>query len=152
MSDWRAGSVWKSIVAGLCGTVAHSLLMYAKSRFGLLPSFRPYETLQTVLSGVIGSDVPPIVPWAISFINGSMIIGFIFGRIYRWVPGHSGAAKGLIYGVFGWAIMGLVFFPLLGLGFFAFNIGIGISPALFSLAMLLTYSVTMGVVCDALGT
>ena len=126
--------------------------MYAKSRFGLLPSFQPYETLQTALSGILGRDVHPVIPWALSFTNGSMIIGFVFGQIYWWLPGHAGAAKGLIYGVLGWAIMGLVFFPLLGLGFFAFHVGIGISPALFSLAMLLTYSVTMGVVYDALRT
>ena len=49
-------------------------------------------------------------------------------------------------------MMGLVFFPLLGLGFFAFQVGTGISPALFSLAMLLTYSVTMGIVYDALSS
>ena len=126
--------------------------MYAKSRLGLLPSFQPYETLQTALGGIVGRDVHPAVPWALSFINGSMIVGFIFGQIYRWMPGHSGAIKGLIYGVLGWAVMGLVFYPLLGLGFFAFQVGIGIAPALFSLAMLLTYSVTMGVVFDALKT
>lgn len=151
MSNWRLRPVWKSVVAGLCGSVAHSSLMYAKSRLGLLPSFQPYESLQVALSGVVGRNIHPIVPWALSFINGSMIVGFFFGKIYRWVPGRSGAAKGLIYGVLGWAVMGLVFYPLLGLGFFAFNVGIGISPALFSLAMLLTYSVTMGVVFDALG-
>jgi hypothetical protein len=52
----------------------------------------------------------------------------------------------LIFGVLGWAIMGLLFFPLLGLGFFATQIGLGLSPALFSLAMLLAYSVVMGIV------
>jgi hypothetical protein len=150
MPNRRASPVWKSIVAGLCGSLAHSSLMYAKSRLGLLPSFQPYEALQMALAEVVGRNVHPIVPWALSFINGSMIVGFFFGKIYRWVPGRSGAAKGLIYGVLGWAVMGLVFYPLLGLGVFAFNVGIGIAPALFSLAMLLTYSVTMGVVFDAL--
>jgi hypothetical protein len=48
--------------------------------------------------------------------------------------------------------MGLVFFPLLGLGLFATGIGLGVWPALFSLAMLLTYSVVMGVVYDGLNS
>jgi hypothetical protein len=44
----------------------------------------------------------------------------------------------------------LVFFPLLGLGLFASKLDLGIWPALFSLAMLLTYSVVLGVVYAAL--
>jgi len=43
-------------------------------------------------------------------------------------------------------------FPLLGLGVFSTGIGLGVWPALFSLAMLLTYSVVMGVVYDALAS
>ena len=48
--------------------------------------------------------------------------------------------------------MGLGFFPMIGLGLFAFKVGLGVSPALFSLAMLLTYSVSMGMVYGALNT
>jgi hypothetical protein len=120
--------------------------MYLKSRTGLLPPFQPYDSLQIALSHMVGSEVHPMVPWVLSFLNGSTIVGFIFGRSYRRLPGNNGAAKGLIFGVLGWAIMGLLFFPLLGLGFFATQIGLGLSPALFSLAMLLAYSVVMGIV------
>ena len=42
--------------------------------------------------------------------------------------------------------MDLIFFPLLGLGLFATKLGLGLWPALFSLAMMLTYSVVMGTV------
>ena len=142
--------IWRAVVAGLCGSIAHSLLMYFKSWAGLLPSFQPYASLQTTLSHLTGSAIHPIVPWLLSFLNGSTIIGLAFGHLYRWLPGSAGAIKGLIYGVLGWAIMGLVFFPMIGLGFFAFQVGLGISPALFSLGMLLTYSVTLGIVYGAL--
>jgi hypothetical protein len=140
--------VWKAAVAGLCGSAAHSLLMYSKTRLGLLPSFQPYQSFQIALSRWVGGDVHPIVPWLLSFLNGAAVVGFVFGRIYRWLPGRNGAVKGLIYGVFGWAIVGLLFFPLLGLGVFA--TGLGWAPPLFSLAMLLTYSVVLGIVYDAL--
>jgi hypothetical protein len=40
----------------------------------------------------------------------------------------------------------LVFFPLLGLGPFAIQVGLGLRPALFSLFMMLTYSVALGIV------
>ena len=64
--------------------------------------------------------------------------------------GPTGAFKGAIFGVLGWAIMELLFFPLIGLGLFAFQVGLGVLPALFSLAMLLTYSIVMGIVYGAL--
>ena len=142
--------IWKSAIAGLCGSIAHSLLMYFKLRSGLLPTFQPYANLQTVLSVWIGRDVHPLVPWALSFLNGSTFVGFFFGLSYRWLPGDNGSTKGLIYGAFGWVAMGLLFFPLLGLGLFANHLGLGVWPALFSLAMLLTYSVVMGMVYSAL--
>jgi hypothetical protein len=138
--------IWKSAVAGLCGSAAHSLLMYIKARTGLLPAFQPYDSLQAALARLVGSDVHPWVPWALSFLNGSTLVGLTFGTAYRRLPGESGAAKGLMFGLIGWALMGLVFFPLLGLGLFAIQIGLGILPALFSLAMLLAYSIVLGMV------
>lgn len=143
--------IFKAIVAGLCGSVAHSLLMYFKARTGLLPSFQPYDNLQRALGGLLGREVHPIVPWALSFLNGSTLVGLAFGHAYRSLPGRTGAMKGMIFGLLGWAVMGLIFFPLIGLGVFAFKTELGIFPALFSLAMLLTYSIVLGAVYEALG-
>jgi hypothetical protein len=142
--------IWKAIVAGLCGSIAHVLLMYFKSRLELLPSFQPYDNLQTALGHLAGSAVDPRVLWVLSFLNGSTLVGLAFGYCYRWLPGRNGAIKGAAFGIVGWTIMGLAFFPAIGLGFFALKAGLGISPALFSLAMLLTYSVVMGAVYGAL--
>ncbi len=152
MSPLTGDRVWKSIVAGFSGSVAHWLLMYFKSREGLLPSFQPYRNLQATLSHLVGSAVDPMVPWALSFLNGSTLVGFAFGYSYQWLPGGNGVTKGAVYGALGWIIMGLVFFPIIDLGFFALGAGLGLSPALFSLAMLLTYSIVMGAVYDALYT
>lgn len=142
--------IWKAVVAGLSGTIAHSSLMYLKSRTGLLPTFQPYESFQIALSHLIGRDINPIIPWLLSFVNGATIIGFLFGRVYRLLPTKNGATKGLVFGLLGWAMVGLLFFPLLGLGLFATHIGLGVRPAIFSLAMLLTYSVVMGTVYASL--
>jgi len=147
-TDWLG----KSIVAGLCGTAAHSFLMFCKSRLGLLPSFQPYESLQAALNRLVGGDVPPIVAWLLSFVSGATLVGLVFARVYQLLPGLHGATKGLTFGLVGWAIMGVGFFPLLGLGLFAWNIGLGIAPALFSLAMLLTYGAIMGIVYAALNS
>ena len=142
--------LWKSAVAGLCGSLAHTLLMYLKSRYGLLPAFQPYESLQAALSRMIGSQVHPILPWVLSFLNGSTILSFAFDQLSPRLPGRSGLAKGLAFGVAGWLAMGLVFFPLIDMGLFATGLGLGMQPALFSLAMILAYSLVLGAVYGAL--
>lgn len=58
----------------------------------------------------------------------------------------------MTFGVFGWLVMGFVFFPLVGLGPFAGKLDLGVWPAVFSLAMLLAYSVVLGVVYAALNS
>ena len=128
------GWIWKSVIAGLCGTMVHSLFMYFKTRTGLLPSFQPYQAFQFALSQWVGSNVPAIVPWALSFVNGMTIL----------------AVKGLTFGLLGWVFMNLIFFPLIGLGSFAMRVGLGIKPTLLSLFMVLTYSVVLGTVYTAL--
>ena len=148
----NAGRIWRPMVAGLCGSTAHSGLMFLKSRMGWLPSFHPYEDLQEVLSELVGRSVHPAVPWVLSFVNGALLLGFVFGHTYRLLPGRSGAAKGLVFGILGWIAMGTLFFPLLGRGLFATGVGLGLAPALFSLLMLLAYSVIMGIAYSALDT
>ena len=146
VKDW----IWKSVIAGSAGTVVHFLFMHLKSWTGLLPAFQPYQSFQLALSHWVGANVPAIVPWGLSFLNGMAILGFLFARINRLLPGRNGATKGLMFGLIGWMFMGLIFFPLIGLGPFATGIGLGIGPALLSLAMVLTYSVVLGTVYVAL--
>jgi hypothetical protein len=125
--------------------------MLLKSWLGLLPNFQPYNALQQTLSKLIGSDVHPAVPWALSFLNGATVLGYLFGRIYPLLPGQSGVVKGFVFGLLGWIVMGLLFFPALGLGLFATQVGLGATPVFFSLLMLLTYSIVLGIAYSALG-
>jgi hypothetical protein len=97
-----------------------------------------------------GANVPAIVPWALSFVNGMTILGALFAWVNRLLPGRNGAFKGLTFGLLGWVLMNLIFFPLIGLGPFAIRVGLGIKPALLSLAMVLTYSIVLGTVYVAL--
>jgi hypothetical protein len=145
-----ANRIWRSLAAGLCGSAAHSGLMFLKSWMGWLPSFHPYEDLQQMLGHLVGGSVHPLVPWALSFLNGAVVLGILFGRTYRLLPGRSGAAKGFVFGVLGWIAMGVLFFPMLHQGLFATKAGLGVRPALFSLVMLLTYSIIMGIAYSAL--
>jgi hypothetical protein len=102
--------VWKAAVEGLCGSVAHTLLMLAKARLGILQAFQPYQSLQAALSGWTGPHVHAAVPWLISYLNGSTAAGFRFARLCWPLPGKSGLVKGLIAGVLGWLAMDLISF------------------------------------------
>jgi hypothetical protein len=142
--------ILRSMIAGFAGSMVHFAFMRLKMQMGLLPEFQPYQSFQIALSQWIGADVPMIVPWALSFLNGMTILGFLFARTVPLLPGRSGAAKGLSFGVIGWLFMGLIFFPAIGLGAFAVNVGLGVRPAMLSLAMLLTYSFVLGTIYVAL--
>jgi hypothetical protein len=142
--------ILRSMIAGFAGSIVHFLFMYIKSRAGLLPEFQPYQAFQAALNHWIGTNVPAIVPWALSFLNGMAILGFVFARIDRLLPGRTGAGKGVTFGCIGWVFMNLIFFPLIGLGPFAIRVTAGISPALLSFVMLQTYSIVLGAVYAAL--
>ena len=69
------------------------------------------EPLQAaLLSHFVGANVPAIVPLMLSFVNGMAILGFLFARIYQFLPGRSGVIKGLTFGLIGWVMMGLISF------------------------------------------
>lgn len=140
-----AGRIARSIAAGLCGSAAHTVLMALKAWAGWLPAFRPYDDLQALLGSLTGAAVPAVVPWALSYFNGAVVLGLLFGRVHAFLPGRSGVAKGALFGLAVWCAMGLAFFPAIGKGLFAAQTPLGLEPALFSLAMVLTYSVTLGV-------
>jgi hypothetical protein len=142
--------IWKSTISGLGGSAASTALMYFKSRAGILPSFQPYENFHVAVENLIGQDIRPEFLWLISFFNGSTAVGLVFGYLFRYLPGGSGASKGAIFGLCGWLMMNVLAFPLVGLGSFATAIGLGLWPSAFSLAMLSAYSVSMGLVYDAL--
>jgi hypothetical protein len=86
----------------------------------------------------------------LSFVNGTAVLSVLFARTNRFLPGRNGITKGVSFGLAGWALMSLIMFPLIGLGPFAVRVGLGVAPALFSLAMLLTYSIAMAAVYIAL--
>ena len=135
--------VWKSIAAGLCGSAAHTGLMALKSWARILPGFEPYSDLQALLTSLVGSSIHPVIPWVLSYFNGSVVLGFLFGQLYSRLPGRTPLAKGTVFGLAIWTVMGLMFFPIIGKGLFAMGAGLGLKPTVFSLLMVLTYSITL---------
>ena len=139
-----------ALIAGFCGTVVHSLLMLIHSRAGPLPGFQPNEDIQQAASWIIGTEVHPAVAWLLSFVNGAIIWGFVFGQAYPFLPGSRPLLKGVSFGLISWLAMGIGFFPLIDRGLFAIKLGLGIAPALLMLVALLSYSITMSFIYDLL--
>lgn len=139
-----------ALIAGFCGTVVHSLLLLVHGTRGPLPGFQPNEDIQRALAWLTGTDIRPSVAWLLSFVNGAVIWGFVFGQVYRFLLGESPWLKGAFFGFCAWVAMGLLFFPIVGRGIFAAKLGLGIAPAMLMLVSLLAYSLTMSLVYDFL--
>jgi hypothetical protein len=146
MSSMILRKIRNSLIAGLCGTTVHSLLLLVHSKTGPLPEFQPNDDFRKAVSWLTGTNIHPSVAWLLLFVNGAVIWGFVFGQAYRSIPGKGPWQKGVVFAVCAWTVMGLVFFPLVDRGIFAVGLGLGIAPAIFLFVMLLTYSVTMSFV------
>jgi hypothetical protein len=133
----------KAIISGVAGSVTQGMLMLIKSRFNILPEFQPYFEIQQLFSKLtIGIPTHYLVLFA-NFINGAFVLSYLFGRMYNWLPSKHGLIKGLIFGVFGWLLLNLVLFPMVGYGIFASKLNLGLLPSMFSLLMVQTYSLAL---------
>jgi hypothetical protein len=130
-----------SLLAGFGATSVHVALMAIKHRFGILPNFEPYEDLQRLLSSITSLSFEAPLSWLLPLINGALILGFVFGRLFIHLPGRTALAKGAAFGLAAWLALGLGLLPLAGRGVFALELGLG--PAALMLAMLMMYSIVM---------
>jgi hypothetical protein len=142
--------IFMSLIAGLGASTVHLALMELKVRTGLLPTFDPYTDLQRLLASLL--PLAPQTPgaWLLPTLNGSMLLGFLFGQLFPYLPGRSAWIKGGVFGIFSWLLLGLVLLPWAGIGIFAARLDLGVKPALLMLAMLSTYAITVSVLYSRL--
>ena len=69
--------------------------MALKSWARILPGFQPYHDLQALLSTLVGNSVDPVIPWALSYFNGSVVLGFLFGRLLSKPAGPYRSYEGI---------------------------------------------------------
>ena len=132
-----------SLLAGFGATSVHIALMTIKHRAGILPEFEPYEDLQRMLSSVTAMSLESPFSWLLPYINGALILGFVFGKLYIHLPGRTAIVKGGAFGLAAWLMMGLGLLPLAGRGVFAHELGLGAFPAALMFAMLMMYAIVM---------
>lgn len=135
----------KSFLAGFAGTLAQMTLSFLKVRLGILPEFQPYEHFQGALKALTGASISPWLAYALTFVNGALIWGFVFARLYRWLPGRTPLRKGFVFALIAWIGSGLVLLPFMGLGLFGLGAGLGLRPAIFMALGLSVYSCVMSV-------
>lgn len=140
----------KSFLAGFAGTLAQMTLSFLKTRLGILPEFQPYEHFQGALKALTGASISPLLAYALTFVNGALIWGFVFARLYRRLPGRTPLRKGLFFALCAWIGSGLILLPFMGLGPFGVGAGLGVRPAIFMALALSMYSCVMSVAYHAL--
>ena len=139
----KARNVISSLLAGFGATTVHIGLMTIKHRAGILPDFEPYDDLQRLLSSMTTLSLEPPFSWLLPFVNGALILGFVFGKLFIHLPGRTAIIKGVTFGFVAWMVMGLGLLPLAGRGVFASNLGLGVVPAALMFAMLMIYAIVM---------
>ena len=135
--------LWKLIISGIVGSTAQGLLMFLKKQFGILPQFQPFLEIQELFSKIANELASPVFVALASFINGAFVLSYLFGKIYGRLPTDHGLIKGFIFGVFGWLLINLTLFPIVGYGAFVINLGLGALPSAFSFLMIQAYSLSL---------
>jgi len=132
-----------SLLAGAGATTVHIALMEIKHRAGILPEFEPYDDVQRMLASVTAQSFEPPLSLLLPYLNGALILGFVFGRLFVHLPGRTALVKGAAFGFVAWLVMGFGLLPLTGEGLFARGLGLGALPAALMLAMLMIYAIVM---------
>jgi hypothetical protein len=135
--------ILSSLAAGFGATLVHIVLMSIKHRAGILPEFEPYEDLQRLLASVTTLSLDAPFSWLLPLINGALVLGFLFGRLFIYLPGRTAIVKGAAFGFAAWLIMGFGLLPLAGSGIFAHELGLGSLPAALMFVMLMSYAIVM---------
>lgn len=117
-------SLRSGFIAGLCATVAVSMLMMVKAASHQFSELHMIPTL----AGVLGAPDNLMVALGAHLIIGTVIWGGLFALLAPRIPGQSSLLTGVIFGLCAWLLMMVVFMPLAGAGLFAVNRGAYIVP------------------------
>lgn len=130
-------------IAGVSGSLAQGLLMFVKRWLDILPGFQPYSMMQQRLGEMTGDLMTPYLIPLLGFVNGALVLSYLFGKLYDKIPSEHGLMKGMLFGTFGWLLFNLSLFPMLGYGFFVSNLHLGALPSIFSFVMIQSYSLVL---------
>jgi len=136
-------NVSKTLLAGVAGTVAMTMLTYIGPMMGM-----PEMDIPQMLSGFMG--VPVIAGWLAHFMIGTML-AFVY--VYIFVQRLPGAPwlKGALYGLLPWFLAQVMVNSIMGAGVFALNTPAPMLAVVSSLMGHLLYGGVLGAVYGSSG-
>lgn len=140
---------YRAVLAGFCGsTVATVLLLFAHILAqvvgrGMGTGSLAYALAHNTLTQTVANNL-----YLTAFVH--FVLGITFAMFYArtvdsW-PGHNTWKSGMVFSLGLWLLSAVVFFPLVGAGFFAMSLGAGVLPVTGSLILHLSYGATLGLV------
>ncbi|PJB69644.1 MAG: hypothetical protein CO093_09990 [Alphaproteobacteria bacterium CG_4_9_14_3_um_filter_47_13] len=133
----------KGIIAGVGVTFIMSALILVKTAMHILPGIDAVLIFTNISQIYFGTGANTAYGWALFFAISGVLYGALFGGLERLWPGRTDLTKGLWFGFFVWLVAMLVFAPLAGFGWFAFNYSI--QAPILSLVGHLLYGAVLGV-------
>lgn len=129
-------NVGRTILGGLAGTVAITMLMYEGAPMMGLPKMDIAAMLGQMLGGWTQGMVMHVV-------NGVIIFPLLYAfLLFARLPGTP-AVKGITWGVILWAMAQLMVMPMMGAGIFGLKVG-GIMTVIASLMGHIVYGALLG--------
>lgn len=110
--------IGRACLAGLVGTIAMTVLMWALPEVGL-PRLAIGEMLGSFMALSVGyTAIGAPLGWAIHFLFG-IVLALVYARFLVHRLAGPPIARGLLYGVLVFCLAQIVFMPLVGAGFFS---------------------------------
>ena len=134
-------NIGKTILGGLAGTVAITLLMYKGAPMMGLPEM----DIAGMLGRMIGGWTPGLM---MHLVNGVVIFPLIYAYLLFSRLGGSPVVKGITWGVALWLMAQLVVMPMMGAGVFGLKMG-GMMSAAASLMGHVVYGAILGWISGA---
>lgn len=140
---------YRAILAGFCGSTLAVIVLLFSHIFAQILS-QGLEQF-TLVHALVDNDLTVAVANNLYLtVLAHFVIGLGFAVMYAKIvdqlPGANSWRSGLIFSSLLWVLSGLVFFPLVGAGFFGLGLGAGALPFLGSLVLHLAYGFTLGLV------
>jgi hypothetical protein len=140
---------YRAILAGFCGSmIALVILLFAYIFAQILGKGMGqdsifYSLAYNDLTRTVSHNL--LVTLLIHFVLG-ITFALAYAKIANGLPGHNSWKSGILFGLGLWLLSAIVFFPLVGAGFFALSLGAGLAPVAGSLVLHLVYGSMLGLV------
>ncbi|GKW50853.1 DUF6789 family protein [Halomonas sp. NCCP-2165] len=110
--------------AGFVATLVISMIMILRLSAGIIPWYDPIEIMNLAAQDLLGTPDSRLVGWGIHFAVGTLVWGMLFGLLAPYLPGRSGARRGLLFGLVAWLVVMVTVFPMAGSGLFGMGFGL----------------------------